>query len=97
MSNSPSIDRSDPLALYKDRHFSVLHLIRWLVPNPRLEGRAKDVADLYWGQTQALLDLLGDGPEMATALRKLRESKDCAVIQSLIDRDDVVLEAGARP
>lgn len=32
-----------------------------------------------------LLEVLKDGPELSTALRKLVEAKDCAVRQAVID------------
>lgn len=70
---------------YLTRHPQTQHLMRWLVPNPRLDGIALDVSTLFWHLAEDLCHLVQDGPELSTALRKLREAKDCAVIQALED------------
>lgn len=75
----PSNDR------YSDRHPSTQHLMKWLQPNPRLDGVAADVAQIIWVSAQSLVDILRDGPELIAMLRKLREAKDCGVIQALED------------
>jgi hypothetical protein len=67
------------------RHPSTQHLMKWLRPNPRLDGVALDVATVIWNASCDLLDLLGDGQELSAGLRKLREAKDCGVIQALDD------------
>jgi hypothetical protein len=59
--------------------------MRWLTPNPNLDGIAMDVSVVVH---QAALDLVGilqDGPELSTCLRFLRQAKDCGVIQALED------------
>jgi len=61
------------------------HLIKWLVPNPRLDGIALDVATVIYRAAKDLTTLLRDGPELWAGLRKLREAKDCLVIQGLED------------
>jgi hypothetical protein len=57
----------------------------WLKPNPNLDGIALDVAQIVYQASCDLVAVLGDGPEMSAMLRKLREAKDCGVIQGLID------------
>jgi len=69
----------------EDRHPSTRHLMKWLVPNPRLDGTARDVAIIIWQAAQDLVAILDDGQELSAALRKLREAKDCGVIQALED------------
>jgi hypothetical protein len=56
-----------------------------LQPNPRLDGVALDIAVRAWEFAVAMCGLLNDGPELAAGLRKLREAKDCLVIQGLTD------------
>lgn len=69
-----------------DRHPATQHLMAWLKPNPKLDGIAADVAVIVY---QAACDLEAvlpnDGPELSAGLRKLREAKDCFVIQGLED------------
>lgn len=69
----------------RTRDKSTQHLMRWLRPNPRLDGIALDVATVVWNTASDLVTILGDGPELSAMLRKLREAKDCGVIQGLID------------
>ena len=60
-------------------------IIKWFaVPDsmwdtPRSEKFARDVAAQFDKLAHALVDALADGPERATALRKLLESRDAAV------------------
>jgi hypothetical protein len=74
---------------YSARHPATQHLMKWLVPNPRLNGIALDVAQVTWQAAQDLVALLRDGPELSAGLRKLREAKDCMVIQGLEDCEHV--------
>jgi hypothetical protein len=67
------------------RNPSTQHLMGWLKPNPKLDGIALDVAAVFWDAACKLAGLLGDGQEMSAGLRKLREAKDCLVIQALQD------------
>jgi hypothetical protein len=69
----------------EERHESTRHLMRTLTPNPRLDGIVADVAALTWHLAGDLLAILADGPELSAGLRKLREAKDCLVIQALAD------------
>lgn len=67
------------------RHPQTERLLKWLKANPRLDGIALDVATLVEHLAEDITSLLGDGPELSAGLRKLRESKDCFVIQALED------------
>lgn len=78
---SPDANNPD----YSNRHASTQHLMKWLVPNPRLNGIALDVAQVVWQAAQDLVTILDDGQELSAGLRKLREAKDCFVIQGLED------------
>ena len=71
------------------RHEATRHAMKWLVPNPRLDGAAADVAASVYRLAQHLLDILGDGIELTAGLRKLREGKDCCVIQGLEDSGQI--------
>jgi hypothetical protein len=73
----------------EQRHEATRHAMRWLTPNPRLDGVAADVAQLAYRLAQNLLDILGDGIELTAGLRKLREAKDCLVLQGLEDTDSL--------
>jgi hypothetical protein len=67
------------------RHEATRHAMRWLTPNPRLDGVAADVAQLCHQLAVDLAEVLGDGIEFTAGLRKLREGKDCFVLQALGD------------
>lgn len=67
------------------RHEATRHLMQWLEPNPRLDGIALDVSAVTWRAAIELAALLRDGPELSAGLRKLREAKDCLVLQALDD------------
>ena len=80
-------DMSAELDVYRRRHTATQHAMKWLMPNPRLNGHAYDVAYLIWETAVNLATILEDGPELTTGLRKLREAKDCLVIQGLEDKE----------
>jgi len=67
------------------RHEATRHAMKWLTPNPRLDGVAADVATAAYYLAEHLLEILGDGIELTAGLRKLREAKDCFVLQALDD------------
>jgi hypothetical protein len=67
------------------RHPATQHAMMTLQPNPRLDGVALDIALKTWDLAVQMCLLLGDGTELSAGLRKLREAKDCLVIQGLID------------
>lgn len=69
-----------------DRHPSTQHLMKWLAPNPNLPDAQRAVAVVVHKAARELLTMLGDGQELSAGLRKLREAKDCFVIQSLEDQ-----------
>ena len=51
---------------------------------------ARRVARDYKELAETLVEQLGTGPEARTALRKLLESKDCAIRQAIRDRRAIV-------
>lgn len=61
------------------QHFATLFAYDHLPPH--LRAVSKQCHDLAVWQIEALQD----GPELSTALRKLREAKDCFVTQRVID------------
>lgn len=81
-------DEHSPLYKYQHRHPATQHAMRWLLPNPNLAGAAEAVASRIWDAAEELVAFLNDGPELTAGLRKLREAKDCLVIQSLADLEE---------
>jgi hypothetical protein len=81
----------------RDRHEAVRNLMVTLQPNPRLDGVALDIATSTWELAVAVCGLLNDGPELAAGLRKLREAKDCLVIQGLADSGGLARLPGDLP
>ena len=72
-------------ALCAGRHPSIQHLVRqfaWAHLPPALAS----VSAQYGTLVEELLSrITDDGPELSAALRKLRESKDCAVL-AMVDQ-----------
>lgn len=68
-----------------DRHPGTRHLMKTLRPNPNLPDSLRHIAELTWNLAVHLLEDLDDGPELTAGLRKLREAKDCFVLQALDD------------
>jgi hypothetical protein len=81
---------SEPTQDYSHRHPATQHAMKWLVPNPNLTGHSADVAMMTWKSAQAYVAILEDGPELTAGLRKLREAKDCFVLQSLDDLEALI-------
>jgi hypothetical protein len=84
---NPDSTDNDRLARYEHRAASTRHAMHWLQPNPNLPEHARDIAEIVWGTAEQLVQVLGDGIELDAGLRKLREAKDCFVIQALEDGD----------
>lgn len=80
----------DKLARYSLRNAATRHALYWLAPNPNLDGTGSAVAEIVWEAAEGLAQLLNDGIELSAGLRKLREAKDCFVIQALEDGEDIV-------
>lgn len=78
-------------ALFAERHEATRHLLRTLRPNPRLTGVAAELAQMTWEMSLMVTKRLGDGPELSAGLRKLREAKDCFVLQHIMCDDVKVL------
>lgn len=68
-----------------DRHPATRQAMLRLAPNPQLDGVAADVSRLFWEAGKDLVTILQDGPELSDGLRKLWESKNCLVLQALLD------------
>lgn len=68
------------------RHVSVRHFEKVLQPNPKLPDHLRVISQQFYDLALHLLRQCGDGPELSVALRKLREAKDCAVLQAVLDR-----------
>jgi hypothetical protein len=66
-------------ALQGNRHVAVKEAAQWLIPNPNLTGKAKDIAEEYADFACYLLDNIKDGPQLTHALNELVRSKDHAV------------------
>lgn len=54
-------------------------ILRWFATAHLPEGMPRQVANAFGKLATGLVDTLPDGPERATALHKLLESKDAAV------------------
>ena len=73
---------------YADRHPGTVHALRTLEPNPRLPaGAPADLSGACAALADAAVAILTDGPELTAGLRKLREAKDCLVLQAVLDSE----------
>lgn len=69
---------------YADRHPSIKEIMKFLEPNPRLEGTQADIATECFNMADFILgSVTEDSPELTAGLRKLLEAKDCFVRASL--------------
>lgn len=64
---------------------SVDHLMRFFTYE-HLPGHLADVSRPFWVLARQLVDMGLEGPELTASLRKLLESKDCAVRSALVSR-----------
>lgn len=78
----------ESLYKYQYRSQDTQHGMRWLIPNQNLPGPGLAVANLIWNTAEEMAAFLHDGSELTAGLRKLREAKDCFVIQSLVDLEE---------
>lgn len=89
---SAEIDRPTPgtreelAELVADRHPGTRHLMK-LFAWSHLPPRLRDISRPFATLALLMVSKLGDGPELTTGLRKLREAKDCMVTQALEDLD----------
>lgn len=65
------------------RHPSIEAALRPFT-NDHLPAHLQEISQLFGDLARILVDILPDDPELTTALRKLRESKDCAVFLAAI-------------
>jgi hypothetical protein len=70
---------------WEGRHQSTKHFEQ-LFEYEHLPPHLRSVSKVFHDAAHDLLHMVQDGPEMSTALRKLREAKDCAVTQAVIDK-----------
>jgi len=70
------------------RNPATTHLLETLIPNPNLPPYMLQVSEAVWKLAADMCVVLNDGPELTAGLRKLREAKDCFVIQRKIDADN---------
>lgn len=69
---------------YDDRHNSVKEVIKYLDPNPNLQGKLAAIANMFQEFTAEILDETEkDSPELTVGLRKLLEAKDAIVRANL--------------
>lgn len=69
---------------YAGRHPGVKDIMKYLEPNPRLEGTQAEIAVDCYDLSKMILDHVSeDSPELTAGLRKLLEAKDCFVRASL--------------
>lgn len=62
------------------RHPGTQAAMRFITRGQHLRSQAlRELSGLFADLADELLDRLPDDPELTTALRKLREAKDCAV------------------
>lgn len=71
---------------WASRHPSVQEKCEWLEPNPNLPaGAPATVASVFRDARDRLLELAGDGPQLALGLQHLIDAKDCIVRQAIAD------------
>jgi hypothetical protein len=71
---------------WSERHPAVREKCEWLEPNPNLPaGVPATVAHMFRDMRNALLEVLGDGPQFTLSLQHLIDAKDCAVRQGIAD------------
>lgn len=75
---------------FKGRHPATVALLLWLEVNQNLPDSQRRVATVFETTAADVTELVKDGPELSTALRRLIEAKDCAVRQSLLDENIIV-------
>ncbi len=78
------MDKILPPHPWKDRHPSVAHF-EPLFAYSHLPERLQVISKPFSSLALTLLNVLRDGPELSTSLRKLVEAKDCAVRQAVLD------------
>lgn len=77
--------------LLKGRHQATKEKMLWFEYDHLPEGLPRNVSSKFMALAVDLLTKLNDGPQLTIALDKLREAKDRAVSQAIVD---VKSEAG---
>ena len=68
------------------RHPATLQLLRWFDADHLPEGLPRNVSVMVGNTARLLADVLPNGPELSTGLRKLLEAKDC-LVRAAIDAE----------
>ncbi len=83
---------SEGVADYKNklskRHPATQEKMRCFEYGHLPEGGPREVSAHFTGLALQLLDILEDGPQFTIALDKLREAKDRAVSQAIVDAEN---------
>ena len=66
------------------RHFSTVHVVKYFAWRHLAAGPLQDVSERFGRLALDLIATIADSPELTVALRKLVESKDCAV-RAMVD------------
>lgn len=87
---APESPKPPPVTLplpspWQDRHPSVAHFEQAFRYTHLRPGVTRSTSRQFTLMAEWMLSWLNDGPELAAGLRKLREAKDCAVLQAVID------------
>ena len=70
--------------MFEDRHPSTQHFVT-LFGYEQLPPHLREISKECHALFVKMVEMLGDGAELSTGLRKLREAKDCFVTQRVID------------
>jgi hypothetical protein len=69
---------------YRDRHFAVLDVLKFLEPNQNLRQHLLDIAVCAETMADKMMQTTTeDSPELTAGLRKLLEAKDCFIRANL--------------
>jgi hypothetical protein len=69
---------------FHNRHPGTVHLLQ-LFAFGHLPNHLRAISQPFAELAEFMADNLSDGPELTAGLRKLREAKDCAVTQRVLD------------
>lgn len=70
------------------RHPSTQEKMRWLTPNPSLpDGAPSIVSAMCFDFGAALVEKLGDGPQLTIGLQRVIDAKDALVRQAIADSE----------
>jgi hypothetical protein len=67
----------------ENRHPATREIFQWFSYHHLPEGIMQDTSHSIYLLAKDMIDILPDGPELTTGLRKLLEAKNCFVRQAL--------------